>query len=208
MKTTRPYPYYLQYTSNKLLCCVYCFLSRNSGSGSPLEEQSQEIIPNSVWDTTAVVKTILNVCCLRHEIYALVACTGLEINVSIPEIRKGKGNWRRDGSGSHVVLEKWQVRPKWPSSHLAPPHMKVGSNHFCLTTVINSCPRVFVDHYSCELLPGLSPSPYFFVPICPSILLLILSPVLLTELCPFVSTNIPLYHGCPFKKAVLQLGGQ
>lgn len=153
-------------------------LSRKSGSGSPLEDQSQEIIPNSVRGTTALVRTTLSVCCLRQEIHALVACTGLEINVSSPEIRKGMGNWRRDGCGSHA--EKWQIRPKWPS-HLAPPRMKVGSNRFCLTTVIDSCPRVFVDHYSCGLLPGLSPSPYSFIPICPSILL--------TEVCLFVPTN-------------------
>lgn len=140
-----------------------------------------------------------------------MTCTRLEKNVG-SKTRKGMGKWRRDSSGSLIALEKWQVRPKWPSSHLAPPHMKVGSNSFHFTTAINLCPRVFFVHYSCGLLPWLKPrrSLCFFFPTCPSIppQSVIHSSVLLTKVCPFVPTNIPLRHGCPSKKTVLYMTRQ
>lgn len=44
---------------------------------------------------------------------------------------------------------KWQARPEWTSLSLASSTMRLGNKHLILTTIINSCPKFFVNHYIC-----------------------------------------------------------
>lgn len=62
-------------------------------------------------------------------------------------------------------------------------------NHFCLITVYSACPSVFADLYNGGLLPWLTSYLPFSLLLHPHIFLSIHSPLLLTELCPFVPTN-------------------